>query len=107
MKYTIEFTETAKSDLRDIAVYIAEQSKDKDIAKRFVKELTDRCVVLEDFPLSGAIPKDRTTMCSGYRFLVHKEYLIFYCADETQSKVYVSAVFNAKKDYTRVLKKLV
>lgn len=37
MKYTIEFTDTAKSDLRDIAVYIAEESKNKEIAKRFVR----------------------------------------------------------------------
>ena len=106
MKYSIEFTDTAKSDLRDIAVYITEQSNDKDIAKRFVKELTDKCVRLEDFPFSGAIPKDRTLVSSGYRFLVHKEYLIFYSTDETNAKVYINAVFNAKKDYTRMLRKL-
>lgn len=106
MKYSIEFTDTAKSDLRNIAFYIAEESKDKDIAKRFVKELTDQCVQLEDFPMSGLIPKDRTLASSGYRFLVHKEYLIFYSFDGSNGKVYVNAVFNAKKDYTRVLKKL-
>lgn len=107
MKYSIIFTETAKTDLRDIAIYIAEESKDKEIAKRFVKELTDQCIQLEDFPLSGSLPKDRTLVSSGYRFLVHKEYLIFYSTDETNGKVYISAVFNAKKDYTRVLKKLI
>ena len=80
MKYSIIFTETAKTDLRDIAIYIAEESKDKEIAK---------------------------LVSSGYRFLVHKEYLIFYSTDETNGKVYISAVFNAKKDYTRVLKKLI
>ncbi len=106
MKYTIEFTDTAKSDLRDIAVYIAEESKDKEIAKRFVRELTDQCARLVDFPMSGAIPKDRTLSSSGYRFLVHKEYLIFYTVDESLAKVYINAVFNGKKDYTRVLKKI-
>lgn len=105
MKYSIEFTDTAKSDLRNIAFYIAEESKDKDIAKRFVKELTDQCARLEDFPLSGSIPQDRTLASMEYRFLMDKEYLIFYCLDEAKGKVYVNAVFNAKKDYTRVLKK--
>ena len=33
------FTDTAKSDLREIAIYLAEQSKDKQFAIRFVKEL--------------------------------------------------------------------
>ena len=114
MKYSIEFTDTAKSDLRNIAIYIAEESKNKDVAKRFeadeekrfVKELTDQCIRLEDFPMSGSIPKDRMLVSSGYRFLVHKEYLIFYSTDEKNEKVYINAVFNAKKDYTRVLKKL-
>lgn len=107
MKYSIEFTDTAKSDLRDIAIYIAEESKDKEIAKRFVKELTDHCVQLETFPQSGSIPKDRTLISFGYRFLVHKEYLIFYSIDEVARKVYINSVFNAKKDYTRVFKKLI
>lgn len=106
MKYRIEFTETAKSDLRNIAVYIAEQSKDKEIAKNFVKELSEQCKPLEDFPQMGAMPKDRMLISSGYRFLVHKEYLIWYSTDEPSKKVYINAVFNAKKDYTRVLKKI-
>lgn len=107
MKYSIEFTDTAKSDLRDIAIYIAEESKDKDVAKRFVSELAAQCSRLEEFPLTGAIPKDRTLVSAGYRFLIHREYLIFYSIDETNAKIYVSAIFNAKKDYTRVLKKLI
>lgn len=105
MTFSIEFTDTAKSDLRDIAVYIAERSKDRDIAKAFVKELSEQCGLLAEFPRSGAIPKDRVLMSSGYRFLVHKEYLLFYTLDEPNEKVYVHAVFNAKKDYTRTLKK--
>lgn len=106
MRYTIEFTETAKSDLRNIAMYIAEQSKDKEIAKKFVMELGEQCRPLEEFPQMGATPKDRVLMSSGYRFLVHKEYLIFYSVDETNEKIYVQAIFNAKKDYTRVLRKM-
>lgn len=54
----------------------------------------------------GSVPNDRTLASSEYRFLVHKEYLIFYSLDESNGKVYVNAVFNSKKDYTRVLKKL-
>lgn len=107
MKYSIEFTETAKTDLKDIALYIAEVSKNKESAKSFVKELADQCIRLEDFPFSGAIPKDRLIRSAGYRFLVHKEYLIFYTIEESGANVYVEAIFNAKKDYTRVIKKLI
>lgn len=107
MKYSIVFTDTAKSDLREIAMYIADAAKDKEIAKEFVTELAEQCSRLEDFPLMGAIPKDRVLISSGYRFLVHKEYLIFYTVLETNTTVYIQAIFNAKKDYTRVLKKII
>lgn len=106
MKYRIEFTDTAKSDLRNIAIYVAEQSKDRETAKKFVKELSEQCLPLETFPQMGATPKDRILVSYGYRFLVYKEYLIFYSVDEPTEKVYIQAMFNAKRDYTRVLKKI-
>lgn len=107
MKYLINFTEIAKCDLRDIAIYIAEQVKDKDIAKAFVKELTEQCIRLEEHPLIGAIPKDRMLVSLGYRFLVYKEYLIFYSINEFEKKIYIQAIFNAKKDYTKAFKNFI
>lgn len=107
MSYTIKMTDTAKNDLREIALYIAESSKNVDIALNFVGELQERCEQLINFPNSGAFPKDRILKSNGYRFLTHKEYLICYIVEEESKTVYVSAFFNAKKDYLRVLNKLV
>jgi len=105
MSCKIIFTDTAKSDLREIAIYIAERAKDKDIAIRFVKELQEVTRHLEDFPESGAVPRDRILKSMGYRFLSHKDYLLFYLYDESQKTVYVMAIFNGKRDYMRVMKK--
>lgn len=105
MSCRIVFTDTAKSDLRDIAVYIADLSKDKKFAIRFVKELQEKTKILEHFPESGAIPRDRVLKSSGYRFLVHKEHLLFYLYEKEENTVYVMAVFNGKRDYMRVMKK--
>lgn len=101
----IIFTDTARADLREIALYIAEQSKDRNIAIRFVKELQERTNILADFPESGSIPRDRVLKSMGYRFLAHKDYLLFYLYEKQQSTVYVMAVFNGKRDYMRVMKK--
>lgn len=101
----IVFTDTAKADLREIAVYIAERAQDKQIAIRFVKELQASAKILETFPESGAIPRDRVLKCSGYRFLTHKDYLLFYLFEKAENRVYVMAVFNGKRDYMRILKK--
>lgn len=105
MSCQIVFTDTAKSDLRDIAIYVATLAKDKNIAIRLVKELQEQTKILEHFPESGAIPRDRVLKSSGYRFLVYKDYLLFYQYEKAENKVYVMAIFNGKRDYVRVMKK--
>ena len=105
MSCRIKLTVTAKNDLRSIALYIAEHSGDKNIAARFVRELQETCKILEQFPECGSIPEDRVLMSAGYRFLVHKEYLIFYFYEKSENTAYILAVFHAKRDYTKVMKK--
>ena len=104
MNYKVKFTDTAKADLRNIATYIAEQSKDKAIAVRFVNELREKTKQLELFPESGSLPDDRVMKSAEYRFLIHKDYLIFYRFDPKAETSYILAIFNAKRDYTRVLR---
>lgn len=107
MKCSVKFTDTANADLRDIALYIAERSKDKQPAICFVKALREKCMILETAPESGVLPKDRVLVSSGYRFLVHDEYLIFYYYIKEENTAYITAVFNAKRDYMRVMKKFI
>ena len=105
MNCQIVFTDTAKADIQEIAVYIAERAQDKQIAIRFVKELQATTRILETFPESGAIPRDRVLKSSSYRFLTHKDYLLFYLYEKAENLVYMMAVFNGKRDYMRVMKK--
>ena len=105
MSFKIKFTDTAKDDLRSIAVYIAEQAKEKSIAVKFVNELREKTKILEDFPEIGSIPDDRVMKSMGYRYLVHKDYLIFYRYEVKEETSYILAVFNARRDYMRVMRK--
>ena len=105
MNCKVVFTDTAKSDLRDIAIYLAEMSKDRNLAICFVRELQDKTNVLEQFPESGSIPRDRVLKSNGYRFLVHKDYLLFYLYEKADNIAYIMAIFNGKRDYMRVMKK--
>ena len=105
MNSQVVITDTARSDLRDIALYLADLSKDKNLAIRFVKELQEKTKILELFPESGAIPRDRVLKSNGYRFLSRKDYLLFYQYDKERNIVYVMAIFNGKRDYMRVMKK--
>lgn len=105
MNCKIVFTDTAKSDLREIALYIADLTKDKNRAVRFVKDLQEQTRILEQFPESGSIPKDRILKSSGYRFLVYKDHLLFYLYQKDENTAYVMAIFNGKRDYMRVMKR--
>ena len=107
MNFRVRYTDTAKQDLREIVIYIAEQSKEKETAKRFVNELREKTKVLETFPESGAVPNDRVLKIQGYRFLVHKDYLIFYHYNEKTKTSYILSVFHAKRDYVRVMRKFI
>ena len=106
MSCKVIFTDTAKSDLLDIAHSLAEISKDKAFAVRFVRELQQETARLEQFPESGAVPRDRVLKSSGYRFLVHGDYLLFYLYEKEKNAVCVMAVFNGKRDYMRVMREL-
>jgi len=104
MNYTVRITDTAKQDLHDIAVWIAEKAGDRTPALRFIEKLRNECRKLEMFPNAGALPNDRVLRNAGYRFMVYSEYLIFYLVDEQAKCVNVMAVFHAKRDYMRVLR---
>ncbi|MCQ2529220.1 MAG: type II toxin-antitoxin system RelE/ParE family toxin [Saccharofermentans sp.] len=107
MNYSVKLTATAIQDLREIALWIAGQAKDTNIAKRFVNELREECNKLNSFPDRGALPKDRILLSMGYRFIVFKDYLIFYLTDDEKMVVNVMAIFNAKRDYMRVMRKFI
>lgn len=105
MSCQVLFTDTANADLRDIAYYIADAEKDRNVAIRFVKRLQERTRILEQFPESGAIPKDRVLRSNGYRSLTYKDYLLFYQHQENENIAYIVAIFNGKRDYMRIMKK--
>lgn len=107
MNYSVKLTATAIQDLREIALWIAQQAKDINIAKRFVNELREECNKLNSFPDRGVLPKDRILLSMGYRYIVFKDYLIFYLTDDEKMVVNVMAIFNAKRDYMRVMRKFI
>jgi plasmid stabilization system protein ParE len=105
MKWDVLMTDTAKDDLREIALYLYDQSGDAEIAASFVMELQEQCLALESFPERGAVPKDYVLKALGYRYLAYKHYLIFYLTDITNHTVYIHAFFNEKQDSFRHMRK--
>ena len=103
--WQVFMTDTAKRDLREIALSIYDQSGDSDIAASFVAALREKCLALESYPERGAIPKDYVLKALGYRYLVYQHYLIFYLTDESERRVSIHAFFSEKQDYFRYMRK--
>ena len=69
----------------------------------FVRELQEQTAILAQFPESGAFPQDRMLKSSGFRFLTHKDYLLFYRYERAEGRVYIMAIFHGRRDYLRVM----
>lgn len=104
MSYTIQVTDTARCDLKNIAVRIAEAACDLSIGLNFVDRIEKHFQTLEAYPYTGSFPQDDEIRAHGYRFLIYEDYLVFYTVNEQAKTVYIVAAFNAKEDYTRVMR---
>ncbi len=105
MKWQVLMTDTAKRDLREIALFLYEQSGEMDTAAALVSALRELCLTLEAIPERGAIPKDYVLKALGYRYLVYQHYLFFFMSDSTNHTVYIHAFFHEKQDCFRYMRK--
>ncbi len=78
MKYNIVRTDKADEQLRDIIFYIADDSGSPDIALNCLNRIEKAIKRLEDFPMSGSVPKYSILRRQGYRVLIAEKYLVFY-----------------------------
>ena len=105
MKSKLYLTIQAKDEIQQIALAVAKLTSSKEAARKLVEGLRKEYSVLEDFPESGSFPADYMLRSKGYRFLVYKDYLIFYKYEKSKNEVSIISVMNAKLDYVRVMKK--
>ena len=104
-EYTLHYTETARGDLRKIAISLYNLSGNKAIVSSYIAGIRESCAVLKSFPRSGFPPRDRTLLAMGYRFVQYKDYLAFYLTDDATREITIMAVFNGKLDYPVYMKR--
>ena len=98
-KYLIDITQVAEQDLGEIVEYIALDNPSA--ALKFMDEIEEKILPLEDFPLMGATPKNRRLARKGYKILIMSDYLIFYIVHgET---VEIRRILSGKRYYAALL----
>ena len=99
MNRKIVFSKKTELQIEEIYQYVLSKSNDEDTAKRFVNELNDKTEILKTQTFVGRQLEIIDNIVTQYRFLVYKDYLIFYRVDE--NKVYIDRILNSKMDYVK------
>ena len=97
--YKIKIYPAAKQDLLDIIDYLNTLSPDT--ALRYYDLLTEEIAALAHMPERCPHPKDLALAAKGYRYLIVKNYLVFYVV--TGNTVQIRRILYGRRDYTSLL----
>lgn len=97
--YRIEITEKADEQMRELILYIAEDSGDNQVALSYLGKIEKAIKQLEIFPESGSLPRYSILRKQGYRVLIVEKHLVFYKVRSDEELVTVYAVVDSRREY--------
>lgn len=97
--YKVKIYPTAKQDLLEIIDYLNTLSRDA--ALRYYDLLTEEIASLSTMPERYPRPKDLALAAKGYRYLVVKNYLVFYVV--SGDTVQIRRILYGRRDYLSLL----
>lgn len=103
MKFEIIRTEKADEQLNEIISYIADDSGSIDIALNYLGRIEKAIKRLEDFPMSGSVPRYSILRKQGYRVLIVERHLVFYKVNSDEKIVTIYAVVDGRQKYRNLL----
>lgn len=103
MKYKIVRTDKADEQLREIIFYIADDSGSIDIALNYLDKIETAIRRLEEFPMSGSIPRYSILRKQGYRVLIVERHLVFYKINEDEKIVTIYAIVDGRREYRNLI----
>lgn len=99
MERKIVFSKKSEQQIDEIYQYVLSKSNDEDTAKQYVNELIDKTEILKKHAFIGRQLEIIDNIVTQYRFLIYKDYLMFYRVDE--NKVYIDRILSSKTDYVK------
>lgn len=88
-------------DLTDIGDYISEELSSPQAAYKLLSDIFSSIDLLKINPLMGANISALTNIVSDYRYLVVKNYLVFYRF--SNSTIYVDRILYSRRNYISIL----
>lgn len=97
--YKIKIFPTAKQDLEEVIGYLNTLSPDA--ASKYYDLLVEEIASLSKLPERYPKPKDLALAAKGYRYLIVKNYLVFYVI--IGDTVQIRRILYARRDYRALL----
>ena len=97
--YKIKIFPTAKQDLEEVIGYLNTLSPDA--ASKYYDLLVEEIASLSKLPERCPKPKDLALAANGYRYLIVKNYLVFYVI--IGDTVQIRRILYARRDYRALL----
>ncbi len=97
--YKVKIYPTAKQDLLEIIDYLNTLSREA--ALRYYDLLAEEIASLSTMPERYPRPKDLALAAKGYRYLVVKNYLVFYVV--SGDTVQIRRILYGRRDYLSLL----
>lgn len=98
-KYSVDVSEPAENDLRDIVRYIASQVSAPVSALHMMELLEEAMAGLSAMPQRCPLVTDERLSQLGYRKLIVKNYIVFFTIDEKNKAVDVERILYSRRDW--------
>ena len=102
-RYSVEISQRARADIRDILRYIARRLREPATAERMLSRFEAAAASLETMPHRFALVPDGCLAAAGFRMPSVGNYLVFYTLDEEKKVVNISRVLNGRQNWTELL----
>lgn len=103
MRYKILRTDKAEEQLRNIIFYIADDTRDVNIALGYLEKIETAINRLQEFPESGSVPRYSILKKQGYRVVIVERHLVFYKTNETDKTVIIYAIVDGRREYHNLI----
>ena len=102
-KYSIDISEPAENDLRDIVRYIAAQLSAPLTALKMMDLVEEAIMGLAILPKKCSPVIDERLALMGYRKLPVKNYVVLFTIDEKAKVVDIERILYARRDWRQIL----
>lgn len=104
--YKVVVTTDAITDLVELRNYIADVLLSPDIALKYVRMIRKEITSLQTLPARAALVKTEPWHSRGLRYLIVKNFYVYYRIDEPARIVYVLNVIYNRRDQLHALSEM-